>query len=92
MDNNTYLAQMGHFLAGALIILAAGVFGGETVLFIVLAIGVVAAAIKEFWFDLRFELPKQTWGDSIMDFGFYMLGAAIGVGLYFVAHAAHRLV
>jgi len=28
-----------------------------------------------------YELPKQTWGDSIMDWSFYMLGAGVGMGL-----------
>lgn len=58
---------------------------------IALSIGVIAAAIKEFFYDMRYELPKQTWGDSIMDFAFYLLGGAVSTGVYvLVYHLAHR--
>ena len=39
------------------------------------AVGAVIAALaKEFWWDLRFETPKQTWLDSLEDFAGYLVG------------------
>ena len=74
MNDPQYLAQVGHFLGGGSILLVACVFLGAH------------AAIKEFWYDMHYELPKQTWGDSAMDFTFYLLGACAGFGLVALAH------
>lgn len=92
MNNPQYLAQIGHALGGCLLIvfttLLSVLFGwGWLPILIVLGIGVAAAAVKEFWYDMKFELPKQSWGDSAMDFGFYMLGGAVGMGV--AAFAEH---
>jgi len=86
MNNPQYLAQIGHFLAGGSVIVIATLFSvvlgaGWLPVLITLAVGVVAASLKEFWYDMVYELPKQTWGDSIMDWSFYMLGAGVGMGL-----------
>jgi hypothetical protein len=35
------------------------------------------AAIKEFWFDARYEIPKQTFQDNFADWTGYIAGAAI---------------
>lgn len=37
------------------------------------------AAIKEFWFDATYEVPKQTFWDNATDFGGYALGAVLAV-------------
>ena len=86
MNNSQYLAQVGHFfgaysLIGTVAVLSMVLGGGWAPILIVLALGVLVAAWKEFWYDMRQELPKQTWGDSLMDFGFYMLGASLAVGM-----------
>lgn len=45
------------------------------------AIGcLIAAAIKEFWFDARYEVPKQTALDNWSDFLEYAIGIVIGYG------------
>jgi hypothetical protein len=49
---------------------------------------VVFGLVKEFWFDLRFEIPKQTAWDGVKDFLGYLGGlalawAVIGVSLLF---------
>jgi hypothetical protein len=86
MNNPQYLAQVGHFLGGASLIVITTLFAvtlgaGWTPILIVLGIGVAAASLKEFWYDMKYELPKQTWGDSFMDWGFYMLGGGVGMGV-----------
>jgi len=54
---------------------------GWTPILVALGLGIIAASVKEFWYDMKYELPKQTWGDSFMDWSFYMLGAAAGMGV-----------
>jgi hypothetical protein len=39
---------------------------------------VAYAAIKEFWYDARFETPHQTFTDNLLDFTFYCVGVGIG--------------
>jgi len=94
MSEPQYLAQAGHFLGGALVVLVAGVFGGETVAFWVLGSGVMLAAIKEFVFDtsvLGFG-EGDSWSDSLMDFCFYLIGGCVGFALFELAVYRHALV
>jgi hypothetical protein len=92
MNNPQYLAQIGHFLGGIALILLVTIFTWKieytSITFIT---GVVAAAIKEFWYDANYELPKQTWQDNLMDFSFYLLGGVIGFGLSILAMQFHKL-
>jgi hypothetical protein len=81
MNNPQYLAQVGHTLAGCLALVVAALFWGMPGVWPTLVALVAAAAIKEFWYDLRYELPKQTLADSGMDFAFYLVGGALGLGL-----------
>lgn len=95
-NNPQYLAQVGHTLGGfgALVTtcmvslavllrapIAPLMFAAcEHNCLIVLVVGVAAAAVKEFWYDARYELPKQSFGDNLMDFSFYCLGGFVGLG------------
>lgn len=100
MNSPQYLAQVGHFLGGlcALLLatLAAVLWGHATSMIplYTLGVGVTLAAVKEFWYDMKYELPKQTWGDSLMDFGFYILGGGVGyfVSALFLARVPHIFV
>jgi hypothetical protein len=38
-----------------------------------------AAAVKEFYFDAHYEVPKQTFTDNATDFAGYALGIALAV-------------
>jgi hypothetical protein len=87
-SNSQYLAQVGHFLGGAIVLSIAGAFsavlgaGWEPVWF-VLGVGVALASVKEFVLDL---LPApygegDSFGDSLMDWCFYLLGACAGLGV-----------
>ncbi len=78
MNDPRYLAQIGHTLGGYAIVLTAFLFFGRPSLLFSLPAIVVAAALKEFWYDARYELPKQTAFDNWLDFGFYLVGAGLG--------------
>ncbi|HYX20484.1 MAG TPA: DUF1653 domain-containing protein [Thermoanaerobaculia bacterium] len=91
MNSPQYLAQIGHFLGGASIMILATIFFGFVAWWIAFAAVAVAAAIKEFWYDARYELPKQTFGDNLMDFAFYALGSGAGAGVMWLAHHLHRI-
>jgi hypothetical protein len=76
MNNSQYLAQVGHFFGAYFVVVTTAMFFKSWhVVLPVLAVGIVVAAIKEFWYDLKYELPKQSFSDSFEDFAFYMLGA-----------------
>lgn len=82
MTNPVFLAQVGHFLGACLaMVLTAFLFGHLIACFVVAGLFVPAAAIKEFFYDLRFEVPTQSISDSALDFGFYMLGLLVGLGI-----------
>lgn len=91
MNNPQYLAQVGHFLGGGSLMLLITLFSGNiNYTWMVFEVGVVAAAIKEFWYDANYEIPKQTWQDNVMDFSFYVLGGGVGVGLSYWALSLHH--
>lgn len=84
MNNPQYLAQVGHFLGGLCLMLlatlAAIIWGHRDVIpCATFGVGLLLAGVKEFWYDMKYELPKQTWADSGMDFCFYALGGMVGV-------------
>ena len=81
MNNPQYLAQVGHFFFGSTVTLVAALFGPLVAVWIALGAVTLYAAVKEFWYDLRYEIPKQSFGDSAMDFAFIVGGAAVGAAL-----------
>ena len=90
MSSPQYLAQIGHLLGGASLILTAALFSaarctGWTPIMITLVVGIVLASLKEFVFDIIYE--KDSWSDSLMDWTFYLLGGAVGVGVVGLANA-----
>lgn len=74
MNNPTFLAQAAHFFGAVAIIMSLAHFLGETGGFISAGLFLAYAVVKEFWYDLKYELPKQSFGDSALDFTFYLLG------------------
>jgi hypothetical protein len=81
MNNPQYLAQVGHLFFGSTVTLVAALFGGLFAMWISLGALTLYATVKEFWYDLRYEVPKQTFGDSAMDFAFIVGGGAVGAAL-----------
>ncbi len=85
MTNPTFLAQAAHFFGAVSVVMTTGYFNMNAG-WIAGCILAVLAAFKEFWYDLRFELPKQTVGDSALDMLFYLLGDIFAIGLLFLRH------
>jgi len=81
MNNPQYLAQVGHFFGAFSVVLICALFGGMHAVLISLPCVFVGALIKEYWYDMRYELPRQSFSDSSMDFVFFCAGAAAGLGL-----------
>jgi hypothetical protein len=94
-ENEQYLAQVGHFLGGAIVIVLATLFSivcgaGWLPILITLGVGIVAAAVKEFVLDRR-PPESDSLANSTMDFAFYMIGAAVGLGVTaFAMFLLHR--
>ena len=75
-------AQFAHFFTAAFLVSQIGRFGLKGL--IIGAIGmVIFAAIKEFGYDIKHENPL-VHGTSGLDFGMYLAGTALAVGLYFI--------
>jgi hypothetical protein len=93
MSNPQYLAQVGHFLAGYGLIATALIFSlaleaGWTPILITLGIGVTVASLKEFVYDTNKTWGEgDSWADSLMDWAFYMLGGAVGMGIAGLSHS-----
>jgi len=94
-ENEQYLAQVGHFFGALSVIVITALFSiafheGWLHVLLALGVGVPATAFKEFFLDLR-PPESDSLADSVMDFGFYMFGAAVGVGLTALAfYLSHR--
>ncbi len=89
MSNNQYLAQAGHFLGGAMVVFALGVFSHDAYTLWAFGIGTVLAAAKEFIVDTASWGEGDSWSDSLMDFSFYILGGTVGLFLSHFAFAGY---
>jgi hypothetical protein len=70
-ENNNFMAFWAH--AGFSFMLL--VFFPHIYVLLMLILG---TAIKEFWFDIKYETnPPQTWKDGLLDFSGYMAGIAL---------------
>ena len=91
MNDPQFLAQIGHFLGGGSIVILVVIFFGYAALPWAMLGILVAAAVKEFFYDARWELPKQTFVMNLTDFAFYQLGSIAGAGIMMLAHHLHRV-
>ncbi|OYV62961.1 MAG: hypothetical protein B7X03_03640 [Parcubacteria group bacterium 21-58-10] len=80
-QNSTFVTAMAH--AGAAFFLGTlAIHWGAGLLASCLVLSAVFA-LKEFWYDLRYELdPRQTLMDSTVDYGGYLLGLALLVAVW----------
>jgi hypothetical protein len=85
MNNPTYLAQMAHFLGAYAIIFTTFHFAGLQKALLATLAGALIAAIKEFWYDANYELPKQTSFDNILDFTMYVIGGGVALAVGYIA-------
>lgn len=67
------VAQISHVLGGCIISLLPVYFMGNGSLKFSIPIFLGIAALKEFWFDYRFETPDER-GSSLLDFTMYCVG------------------
>jgi len=72
-----FTGQAAHCMAGYLAVSKAKQYGGRRTQSIVTVVGVAAAAIKEFWWDYKYE-DAATRGSSLLDFSMYMIGISLG--------------
>ncbi len=88
MNNSVVLAQIAHVLGGYGIILTAAFLWGHVAAVIAAVLLTAYAAVKEFWYDLKYETdPVQNWKDSLLDFSMYMVGMTSGLLLVFLHHS-----
>lgn len=80
MDNATFLAEMAHFAWAYGILLTAALFSftakGLIRLFLAFTL---FAVLKEFWYDLVYELPPDSVAGSTLDFCIYMAGGMVAL-------------
>jgi VanZ family protein len=77
-----FVAQNAHLCFGALMVFVPTYIFGPGALWYAMALFLVYALVKEFWYDERYE-TVEVRGSSLKDFLFYMLGAALGLVVYF---------
>ena len=79
MNDPRYLAQAGHFLGAYAVIFTTFHFAGLQKALLATISGALIAALKEFWYDAKYELPKQTNFDNILDFTMYVVGGGVAL-------------
>ena len=76
--NPTFIAQNAHcWFAFALVTTLHIAFPAAPLMGFAIPL-LAVAAVKEFWFDATYELPKQTLEDGVVDFLGYGLGLTLG--------------
>jgi hypothetical protein len=81
MNNPVFLSQSAHFFSAIAIVMIASYFWGKKGCVLAVSAFTLVIAIKEFWYDLAYELPKQTFGDSALDYLFYLIGLTVAACL-----------
>lgn len=81
MNDPRYLAQVGHFLGAYSLVFTVHHFTNTRITGYVFIAGITAAALKEFWYDANYELPKQTSFDNWLDFSMYVAGGVVGFAI-----------
>lgn len=81
MTDPTFLAQSAHFFSAIAIGMTVAYFWGKKGCIIATGCFAGIMGIKEFWYDLMFELPKQSFGDSLLDYIFYLIGLSVALSL-----------
>lgn len=79
MNSVNFLASMAHALFSYGTLLTVARLASIKVCFVAFLAILIYAAVKEFWYDANYELPKQTAADNWLDFSTYTLGGLIGL-------------
>lgn len=82
-QNPVFVAFMAHAGFGYAVVLTTwAAAGGLHPALVAAAAMTLAAALKEFWFDARFEMhPRQTFKDDLIDFVGYATGVVLALAL-----------
>ena len=72
-----FVSQVSHTIGGALAVIAGVYLFGPMAQPWVCGVGILAAAVKEFWYDQNYETPEVR-GSNLQDFSFYCAGLALG--------------
>ena len=81
-ENPNFVAFMAHFGFGFFVMAILSRLG--ILVWLSAPACIIVAAVKEFWFDLRYEkTPPQTVRDSAMDFAGYLPGILVGAAVFF---------
>ena len=91
MTNTEFGVQAAHGMLGLSVVLFAALFFGLYASFVACGLFLAYATLKEWWYDATYEVPKQTWLDNLVDFGFLCAGASLGVALACLAHRVGRI-
>ena len=75
------IGQIAHVEAGLLVVLGPNALFGPRFMWAWCLALVVFASVKEFWYDTNYETSDER-GNGWEDFGFYMVGMAIGIVLW----------
>jgi hypothetical protein len=81
MNDPAFLAQSAHIFSAISVVMIASYFWDKKGCIYATSIFACIAALKEFGYDLVYELPKQTIGDSLLDYSFYIVGLMLAFGL-----------
>ena len=85
MKSEAWLSNMGHLMAGALVVLITTLFTrAPSVIVLVESLFVLYVILKEFWFDLTYESGEDL-GSSALDAAGYVAGNLVGWGLIVLA-------
>jgi len=77
------VSQSSHWLGGAFALIGSVYLFGEDCKIFAGVIILVLAAVKEFWYDYKFE-TSEVRGSSLKDFLFYVLGVATGFAMILI--------
>ena len=84
MNDSYFLTACAHSFGLWAILLTIYFLFGTIPLIVASSLFVVAAAVKEFWYDAKYELPVQTTFDNVFDFVWYIVGIAMCLIVVFV--------
>ena len=73
-----FTAQSGHAMAGYIVVTKVKQHHGMHAALIAAAVGTVASAMKEFWYDQNYE-TVDTRGSNLLDFSMYEIGIIAGL-------------
>lgn len=85
MTDYNFVAFMAHSCGALSIMMVLAFLFGHVIMLPTAGGLLLAALVKEFWYDIRFETPTQTVTDGLIDFAGYATGTLIGSIIILIA-------